>query len=280
MTATPAPTDLDPGLGLPLTVLAVVGAAFFTTLLLAPRLLWPDRVRPEMPPAPQRPDWGWLPVLLVPPLIVGFQLVGYPIRWAGVPPSLWLSFALSIGSAAATVALAWWLLCRRPGKPVAALGLRLPRWRPHLVLLPLAAYPLSISLIILAVLFQVLALGQPLAPPQASVQAMRAIQDPALKALAVLAVAVVAPIAEEILFRGVLFRALRLRWGVFPAMLVSAAIFSAVHLDLLHALPIFMLGLVLAFITEESGSLIPGITLHALVNGITLWVTWSFPVPG
>ena len=268
---------LEPGLALFLAGIGVTVAGVCLGLLLAPRWAWPDRVRggPERPE--ERADWKWPWLAALPPLIVVLQLVGYPLKWAGVPPTLWLAFGVSIGSGVASVALAWLSLCVRPGKPVSALGLRLPHWKPHLVLLPVLAYPLGLSLMCLAILFQLSVLKQPLPPPQASMKAIRAIMDPALRILTIVAITVAAPIAEEILFRGVLFRGLRHRWGFAAAMLVSAAVFSLAHLDLEHAGPIFMLGLVLAFVTAESESLYPGMVLHAMVNGVAVWAAWKFP---
>jgi len=85
-------------------------------------------------------------------------------------------------------------------------------------------------------------------------------------------VAVVGPIAEEILFRGVTYGALRRRWGVGWAVVSSAALFAALHADPIAFVPIFALGLLLAGLYERTGSLIPSMTVHIVHNSVMLVV--------
>jgi membrane protease YdiL (CAAX protease family) len=77
---------------------------------------------------------------------------------------------------------------------------------------------------------------------------------------------------EELLFRGVLYQALRRRMPVGSAILISALIFSAMHLSLVLFIPFTLMGIILAAVYERSGSLIPTILLHACNNGIILLV--------
>ncbi len=88
--------------------------------------------------------------------------------------------------------------------------------------------------------------------------------------LSFVAAAVVAPIAEEIFFRGFVYGGLRGRIGVIGAMLVSTLFFTGLHLSLDLFVPIFFLGLFLAWLYEYTGSLFPGIFLHAANNGLSL----------
>jgi membrane protease YdiL (CAAX protease family) len=82
---------------------------------------------------------------------------------------------------------------------------------------------------------------------------------------------VLAPIAEELAFRGVLFAGLRQRWSFLPSAAVSAAAFAAVHgTDVL--LPIFVAGLVLALVYERTRSLLACMATHATVNLIPLLI--------
>lgn len=81
-------------------------------------------------------------------------------------------------------------------------------------------------------------------------------------------VVAIAPLAEEIFFRGFLYRAMR-RWaGVQPAGALSAAIFAAAHAQPLIMPSIFVLGIVLARSVERHGSLVPAIVAHALFNAV------------
>jgi len=77
---------------------------------------------------------------------------------------------------------------------------------------------------------------------------------------------VVAPLVEEIFFRGFLFQGFRQKYGWINATLLSSAIFAAAHLDLVSLIPTFILGVVLAYVYHRSNSVWPGIILHFLVN--------------
>ncbi len=90
--------------------------------------------------------------------------------------------------------------------------------------------------------------------------------------LTFVAAAVVAPIAEEIFFRGFMYGGLRRRIGVIGAMLISTLLFTALHFSVDLFIPIFTLGLFLAWLYEYTGSLYPGIFLHAANNALSLLV--------
>ena len=88
------------------------------------------------------------------------------------------------------------------------------------------------------------------------------------------ALAVVPAICEEVFFRGFLMSALRSKLSDRRAIFVTALIFGAFHviigpsLGLERLLPSFCMGLVLGYVCVRSGSLFPGIVLHATHNGI------------
>ena len=89
-------------------------------------------------------------------------------------------------------------------------------------------------------------------------------------ALALLLGAVVAPLAEEVFFRGFVYPGLRRQWGVVWGIVISSALFAVVH-----AIPgvvpaIFAMGLILAALYELTGSLWPSIALHAIINAAGL----------
>lgn len=88
----------------------------------------------------------------------------------------------------------------------------------------------------------------------------------------VVVVAGVAPIVEELSFRGLGFAAVRSAWGVAAAVLVTSAVFGLAH-GLVVALPVLVVfGLVLAVVRQRTESLYPPIILHALFNGMALLV--------
>lgn len=82
--------------------------------------------------------------------------------------------------------------------------------------------------------------------------------------------AVIAPLVEEIFFRGFLFQGFRQKYGWLPAILLSSAIFGVAHLDPVSLIPTFVLGCVLAYVYHRSNSVWPGIIFHAAVNSFSL----------
>lgn len=84
--------------------------------------------------------------------------------------------------------------------------------------------------------------------------------------LGLLVAGVVAPIAEEIIFRGVLFGQLRRAWGEGAAVIVSALLFAAIHLNAVAFVPLAFVGVVLALLFRRSGSLWGSILAHGIYN--------------
>lgn len=82
--------------------------------------------------------------------------------------------------------------------------------------------------------------------------------------------ALLAPLVEEIFFRGFLFQGFRARYGWIAGMLLSSAIFAIAHLDLASLIPTFILGNLLAYLYHRSNSIWPGVILHMLVNTVGL----------
>lgn len=109
------------------------------------------------------------------------------------------------------------------------------------------------------------ALGRP-PEPEAAERAIAQL-DPIIVAFAVV---VLAPIAEEAFFRGIVFNAWLREGGRRWAYIGSSALFAAVHLSLVTALPIFLLGLALAWVYDRTRSLLAPIAMHATVNGISV----------
>jgi membrane protease YdiL (CAAX protease family) len=89
-------------------------------------------------------------------------------------------------------------------------------------------------------------------------------------AIAVLAIAA-APMFEEYIFRGLVFRGLRRSTGAGLAIFASAAIFAIVHPPL-SFVPVFVLGAAAAWGFERTGRLLTPIVTHAVYNTIVLFV--------
>lgn len=87
---------------------------------------------------------------------------------------------------------------------------------------------------------------------------------------AVLAVCVMAPLLEEMLFRGIVLRGFLRRYPRWQAIFFSALLFGAAHMNIYQFVVGFVMGTVLAWLYERTRSLIPCIALHATYNTATL----------
>ncbi|MGJ7532683.1 MULTISPECIES: lysostaphin resistance A-like protein [unclassified Variovorax] len=87
---------------------------------------------------------------------------------------------------------------------------------------------------------------------------------------AVLAVCVLAPLLEEMLFRGIVLRGFLQRYPRGQAIFMSALFFGAAHMNIYQFVVGFVMGTVLAWLYERTRSLIPCIALHATYNITTL----------
>ncbi len=79
-----------------------------------------------------------------------------------------------------------------------------------------------------------------------------------------------APIIEELLFRGFLQSAVRITCSRLQTILISGFVFALIHWNAHVFLQIFVLGFILAYLFEKTGSLIAPITVHVCHNTITL----------
>lgn len=77
---------------------------------------------------------------------------------------------------------------------------------------------------------------------------------------------VVAPFAEEFLFRGYLYGVIKRFCGPLPAMLLSTSLFAGIHLNLPAMPGLFVLALAFTLAYEATGSLLVSIFMHALFN--------------
>jgi len=76
----------------------------------------------------------------------------------------------------------------------------------------------------------------------------------------------VAPIVEEIVFRGFFFQGLRQSYGSTKAIFISSAVFALMHMQLEALIPTFLLGCALAYVYDRANSIWPGVLLHFLQN--------------
>lgn len=92
----------------------------------------------------------------------------------------------------------------------------------------------------------------------------------------------VIPIAEELLYRGIVYKRLRLLFDAMPAIVLSALLFGLMHVNLVQFLYAGLIGLFLAYLTESGGRLYLPILAHiaanlaAVVRQETGWLSFAY----
>jgi len=82
---------------------------------------------------------------------------------------------------------------------------------------------------------------------------------------------IIGPISEEILFRGILYPLMKKRAGVFVSAILSSAFFAFLHFDPVAFLGVFFIGLLLVYLYEKTGSLMPCFFVHILHNSAMMF---------
>jgi uncharacterized protein len=132
---------------------------------------------------------------------------------------------------------------------------------------------------ILSVVFKEISGQESTAPDQVASQSL----STAGWLISVAFAVVVAPITEELLFRGLLFRSIRDRAGFWVGAIVSAVVFGLAHYEpdawqntlLLQSTMVFT-GLALAWIYQRRGNLLPCIAAHMMFNAIGITLIFTF----
>lgn len=89
-------------------------------------------------------------------------------------------------------------------------------------------------------------------------------------ALAVAVVGLLAPVGEELFFRGYMLTRFRQVWSPGPAILVTAIAFGIIHGEWVHGVLAAAIGVYLGLVTERSGSVVPAMICHAANNTASL----------
>ena len=210
-------------------------------------------------------------------LLVG--LVG--VQYFGVRLGLWLALAMGADPSSGApfllatlglpsvlgVAWVWFMAVWREPGGWAALGLSAPsrRW---LRLALLAAFGCFLLGVVVAVLATPI-FGAPKGPP-APIRPGEVAPTFAFAATFVLTGVLLAPLLEEIVFRGVIFAWLQPRLGFWPAAAIAAILHALVHFDAGAVAPLTAIFVALAWLYERSGTLWAPVIAHGGHNLISM----------
>jgi uncharacterized protein len=229
------------------------------------------------------PTWRWYDVLLIFVGIIAFFLLGFTVLWITLrptssmfvetfQPSIVTSLILAFMEFFALVGSVYILGLRRKGLRWKDLGLRglSMGWLIVTLALSVVVIPLSglISALILAIL------DQPLTNPQLDFLIPEGFNWIGAIGMLVLG-GIAVPFAEELIFRGVIYKWLRENWGLWPGILISSFLFGIVHVDPSVAGAAFVLGIILALVYEYSRSLWSAVLIHAINNSVKIVLLYA-----
>lgn len=181
--------------------------------------------------------------------------------------AVWTSILLGALEGVALLGAVYFLGLRRKNLPWSAVGLRPASgaWWMIAGFLSLLAIPLT-GLIALGVQ---LLLDLPLENPQLEFIAPTGFSWTGMIGMFIMG-GLVAPLAEEVFFRGLLYRWLRGRWGIWIGVIVSSLIFGLLHGEISIVVATAFLGAIMALVYEYSGSLWMPLMIHAVNNGVKI----------
>ena len=85
---------------------------------------------------------------------------------------------------------------------------------------------------------------------------------------------ILAPVAEELFFRGFIFSSIASRGGFWKGALLSAGIFAIAHIEPITLFPLFVFGIFLSWAYYKTGSIWSSMLAHLLNNALALGVLW------
>ncbi|MCE2464947.1 MAG: CPBP family intramembrane metalloprotease [Dehalococcoidia bacterium] len=225
---------------------------------------------PGVPWGPRHVVLGVL--LFIASLLVASFLYQQVKEAVDVEPGAEFEFAFLFAITSILMLLASWALGPVLHKTsIATLGLRLPRKRVlFFMALPIPVFLVSLGFTV-AYTLVVTALGwHALEPPEPSLGDFEPVGASLIMVFII--VAVLVPFAEEVLFRGFIFPGISNSIGPIKAALVTSVLFALAHQQVGVFIPIFVTGLMLAWLYHKSGSIWPSFIAHGVQNALALAV--------
>jgi membrane protease YdiL (CAAX protease family) len=155
--------------------------------------------------------------------------------------------------------------------PIVAFGFSASRkWVAILLGICTAIVFLPVGMILQEVSLQLLHLLHINGPEQPAVMTLQKIQSPAARIYMAIFTVIIAPVAEEVFFRGILYPTLKQVGYPRLALWGTSLAFAAIHMTPGIFLPLTVLALFLVMLYEKTGNLLAPITAHAFFNAIGL----------
>ena len=232
----------------------------------------PQMLPAEVEPSPPAVKWRgrdlvWGAVLgLVLGVVVMIPVAAFFARDGGDPPFA-LFGMVGLVIYACLFLTTWWIAIKKRGATLRDAG-----FRPVPLVTLLKMVPVTVGMMILTAVLVTISsqvFGEvPTAQDQVVGDATSLSFSDFLWIMAVAALG--APIAEEFLFRGMLFRLLRTRMKLVAAVALSAVLFAVLHFIPALVPALLGMGVVLALVADRYDSLYPAMLVHALNNGIAV----------
>ncbi|KAA0240514.1 MAG: CPBP family intramembrane metalloprotease [Dehalococcoidia bacterium] len=186
-------------------------------------------------------------------------------------PTLQLALAMTLVTQALTLGIVGVSTRLTFGELRRALGLERyafrSAWRPAL-----AVFGAYTMVVVYAMVAEAIGIG--LLEPESTVP-FEITRDHLTLSIAAAVTLVGAPFSEELLFRGLVFSGL-LRWGFWPAAVVSSFSFTLLHLDPGSLIPFSLIGILIAWLYWSRGTLWDSIIFHFLFNATSFtFLVWG-----
>lgn len=117
-------------------------------------------------------------------------------------------------------------------------------------------------------------------PPSPVLEIFYEESRPGLLMVMTILVAIIGPVAEELFFRGFAYPAVKKRFGIKVSIAVVSVVFATLHMNPVAFFPIVALGILLSYLYEKTGSLIPSIAVHIIHNSVILFFAYLYKALG
>ncbi len=201
---------------------------------------------------------------------VFFAVIGASALVQGQPAltaTLGATYAQHGGAILALFFVSRFILLRDPAPQVNTLTPK-PIARKHILPAALLAYCVALPVTVIATLLwaKLLETLDIHAPQQDMLDFIRQAQSPGQLILLLILPIILAPVSEELIFRGGIYRILMRYSTRWVALLLSSAFFSIIHGYTYTFVPLLVLGLFLSFAYERTGRIAVPILVHGLFN--------------